>query len=265
MWKKVRQKERDQIVNDNILQIERDQPVAANAPASLASVVVGRELYMLDWQQTEIALGKGRKLTLRRPTQAEILERDAELQTEIPIGKDGGYQLPDPTLNEAIDAKYFDLVKVGEEGYAGTIPEQHKAAAFNGLYKREIYVDADFDFDTDKVLVLEEIGGGAEPDYTIAHVMRPPTEAELKLYRRKSSGGEIKPGKRGRQIFKTASNLKTAMSFYAQWLTRLEGAMVGGEDTQSLPLPVLTAHVDPLIQRQVVNAVVEAYTAQLSD
>lgn len=254
-------------MNDNILQIERDQPVAANAPASLASVVVPDGAYKLDWDQTEIDLGKGRKLTLRRPTREEILARDAELQTEIPIGRDGGYALPDPTLNEAIDAKYFDLVKVGEEGYgyAGTIPEQHKAAAFNGLYQREISVDEDFDFDQDRIVVLEEVGTGVEPDYTIGHVMRPPTESELKLYRRKSASGELKPGKRGRQIFKTSSNLKTAMSFYAQWLLDIQGATVGGSLFSESMRADFLQHVDPLIQRQVVNAVVEAYTAKLSD
>lgn len=251
---------------DNILTLERDVP-AANAPAQERSAVDTCDAYPLDWEQTTIDLGKGRKLTLRRPTQAEILARDAELQTEIPIGKDGGYALPDPTLNEAIDAKYFDLLKVGEEGYgyAGTIPEQHKAAAFNGLYQREVYVDDDFDFDQDKILVLEEIGTGVEPDFTIAHIMRPPTEGELKLYRRKSATGELKPGKRGRQIFKTSSNLKTAMSFYAQWLLDIEGATVGGSRFSEGMRADFLQHVDPLIQRQVVNAVVEAYTAKLSD
>lgn len=256
-------------MNDNILQIERDQPVAANAPASLpsASVVTDGPLYALDWQQTTIDLGKGRRLTVRRPTQAEIIARDAELQTEIPIGKDGSYQLPDPTANEAIDAKYFDLLKLGDEGYgyAGTIPEQHKSAAFNGLYTREIYVDESFDFEAAQVVVLEEIGSGVEPDFTVVHVMRQPSEAELKLYRRKSAGGEIKPGKRGRQIFKTSSNLKAAMSFYAQWLISVEGATVDGREYSDAERAAFIAHVDPLIQRQVVNAVVEAYTAKLSD
>lgn len=255
-------------MSDNILQIERDQqPVAANAPASLTSVVTTDEGYKLDWDQTVIDLGKGRKLTLRRPTHAEILARESEMQSEIPIGKDGGYVLPDPTLNEAIDAKYFDLVKVGDEGYgyAGTIPEQHKAAAFTGLYSREIYVDEEFDLSQDQVPVLEEIGSGLEPDFTIVHVMRPPTEAELKIYRRKSSAGEIKPGKRGRQKFVTQSNLRTAMSFYAQWLVDIVGATVEGKAFSEAERAAFIAHVDPLIQRQVTNAVVEAFTAKLSD
>mgnify|MGYP001449084357 CR=1 FL=1 len=63
---------------DNILTLERDVPAAA-APANVGSVVDAGEAYPLDWEQTTIDLGKGRKLTLRRPTQAEILARDAEL------------------------------------------------------------------------------------------------------------------------------------------------------------------------------------------
>lgn len=239
--------------------------MAANAPASLTSVVADEGAYRLDWDQTTIDLGKGRKLTLRRPTHEQILARENELQSEIPIGKDGGYALPDPTINEAIDAKYFDLVNTGAEGYAGEIPEQHKAAAFTGLYQREIYVDEDFDLSQEQVPVIEEIGSGVEPDFTIVHVMRQPTEAELKLYRRKSSAGEIKPGKRGRQKFVTQSNLKTAMSFYSQWLIRIDGASLEGRLCSEAERAAFIAHVDPLIQRQVTNAVVEAFTAKLSD
>lgn len=221
--------------------------------------------YRLDWRDTEIDFGKGRTHTLRRPTAEEVLERERDLQTEIPVGRDGSYQLPDPTANEATDAKLFDKICIASQGYTGEVPEQHKSTAVAGLYRREIYVDENYDLAQEEIPVIEEIGGDAEPDFTVVHVMRMPTEGELKLYRRKSTGGEVKPGKRGRQIFKTSSNLKTAMSFYAQWLIRIEGAAVGEEAAQSLPLPVLTAHVDPLIQRQVVNAVVEAVTAKLSD
>lgn len=258
-------------MSDNILQLERDQP-AADAPASLPtgseqSAIAGRQygVYPLDWATTKVKLGKGRVAVLRRPTADEILEREDELQTEIPIGRDGGYALPDPTVNEEIDAKYFDLVKVEVTGYDGEVPEQHKATAFNGLYAREIYVDEAFDLTDETVPVIEEIGSGAEPDFTVVHVMRPPTEGEIKLYRRKSAKGELKPGKRGRQKFVTTSNLKTAMSFYSQWLVKVTGATINGDDTQYLPGPTLTAHVDPLIQRLVVNAVVEAFTAKLSD
>lgn len=248
-------------MNDNLLQIERDQPVAANAPASLP----GTE-YRLDWETTEIDLGKGRRAVLRRPRPDEVLAVDAERQTEIPIGRDGSYQLPDPTINEAVDAKAFDQVKVSVDGYPGEMPEQHKAAALNGLYRREIYVDENFQLTDEEIRVFEEIGGDVEPDYTVVHVMRPPSEGELKLYRRKSTGGEVKPGKRGRQIFKTSSNLRTAMSFYEQWLVNITGATVDGKTwADNSDKPVFVAHVDPLIQRQVANVLVEAFTAKLSD
>jgi hypothetical protein len=237
---------------------------SAEEMKELAQVVAGLD-YSLDWETTKINLGKGRVLTLRRPTQSEILARDAELQTEIPIGKEGGFALPDPTQNEEIDAKYFDLVKVDAAGYDGEIPEQHKATAFNGLYAREIYVDEDFDLMDATCPVLEEIGSGAEPDHTVLHNMRPPTEGELKIYRRKSANGELKPGKRGRQKFVTSSNLKTAMLFYAQWLVDITGATVEGKTWSEDERAVFIAHVDPLVQRQVVNAVVEAYTVKLSD
>lgn len=249
-------------MNDNILQIERDQqPVVETPPASLPQC----QHYPLDWEKTTVKLGKGRSVVLRRPTPAEVLARDAELQTEIPIGKDGGYALPDPTLNDEIDAKYFDQVKVEVLGYDGEMPEQHKAEAFKGLYAREIYVDEDFELSHETVPVIEEIGSGIEPEFSIVHVMRPPTEGELKIYRRKSAAGEIKPGKRGRQKFVTSSNLRTAMSFYAQWLVDIVGATVEGKAFSDEERAAFISHVDPLIQRQVTNAVVEAFTAKLSD
>ncbi len=244
----------------DIFELDSKQPGAVNAPASLP---VGA--YKLDWQETEIDFGKGRSHTLRRPTVEEVLDREKELQTEIPVGRDGSYQLPDPTANEANDAKLFDKIVIASAGYPGDVPEQHKATAIAGLYQREIYVDEDHDLNQEEIPVLEEIGSGDEPDFTVLHLMRMPAEGELKLYRRKSTGGEIKPGKRGRQIFKTSSNLKTAMSFYQQWLLRVDGATVDGQTYSDENRPAFLAHVDPLIQRQVVNAVVEAVTAKLSD
>lgn len=247
-------------MNDNILTIPSAQPEAATPTAALAFLD-----YPLDWKDQDIKLGEGRVATLRRPTPAESMQRDADLHKEIPIGRDGSYALPDPTLNEEVDARYFDLVKLNVTGYEGEMPEQHKATAFNGLYLREIYVDEDFKLTDETVPVLEEIGNGAEPDFTVLHNMRPPTESEIKLYRRKSASGELKPGKRGRQKFVTQSNLKTAMGFYSNWLLDIAGATVGGKTWTEEDRPAFIAHVDPLIQRQVVNAVVEAYTAKLSD
>lgn len=261
-----------------------NQPVAPEAPASLAdseqsavssqrsaeeteqlaAIVAGLD-YPLDWTKTNVALHGGCVAVVRRPTNDEILERESEMQVEVPMGKDGGFAIPDPTLNDEIDAKYFDLFKIEVTGFKGTMMEQHKAEALKGMLQREVYVDEDFELDHETVPVLEEIGNGVEPDFTVLHTMRPPTESELKLYRRKSANGEIKPGKRGRQKFVSRSNLKAAMSFYAQWLVEITGATIDGKGWTDEDRAVFIAHVNPLVQRQVVDAVVEAYTVKLSD
>ncbi len=243
-------------MSEEILEIT-NEPVA-DAPASLAD----KGLYPLDWKEQEIKLGKGRSVTVRRPTQDEIVKRDAELQKEIPVNRDGGFVLPDPTVNEETDAKYFDQIKTAG---VDDLWESQKAKIFNELYAREIYVDEAFEIGDETIPVIEEIGKGDEPDFVITHLMRMPTEAEVKLFRKKSAGGEMKPGKRGRQNFVSSSNLRTAMSFYQQWFVGIDGATVDGKTCATEGLNVFVAHVDPLIQRQVVNAVVERLTGKLSD
>jgi hypothetical protein len=226
---------------------------------------VAAPAYKLDWESIEIDFGKGRRHTLRRPTAAEVLEREAALAVEIPIGRDGSYQLPDPTANEAADARLYDTICTASEGYLGEVPEQHKSAAVNGLYSRDIYIDEEDDITGGDLRVAEEIGGGITPDVTIVHVLRQPTEGELKMYRRKTSAGELRPGRRGRQVFKSASDLRPAMTFYDQLLVRLEGATLGGTRTEELTAAEVAAAVDPLIKRSVTAAAVNAVTARLLD
>lgn len=227
----------------------------------------GDGLFKLDWETTEIDLAKGRfKHTLKRPDPELILKRDDELQATIPIAKDGSYSMPDPTLNDETDAKYYDAVAVSATGYTGEIPELHKAKAFQGLYLREIDVAEDADIFADEVPVIEEIGGGIVPDFTITHVMRQPTEAEIKAYRRKMSvTHEVKPGKRGRQTLVSRSTLKLAMQYYALWLIEVRGATVGGETFTSENRDVFLSVIDPLIQRHVVTAFANALTSELLD
>ena len=179
--------------HDNILTLDRTEPAANNAPAQPAE-----KLYPLDWETTRVTLKDRRfKHTLRRPTAEQIFAREDELQSDIPIAKDGSFQMPDPTANEDIDAKIYDQIVVTTEGYNGNVPSAHKAAAFQALYLREVYVDDETDQFADEVPVIEEIGSGDEPDFTIVHIMRQPTESGLKRYGRRSTNGQIEPGNRG--------------------------------------------------------------------
>lgn len=281
------------ILNEEILEIEEDrgkvdldQTGGENHPGADAPPLPGKEgsqevereafdagkgardpgLYMLDWQEAEIRLAKGRfSHTLSRPPADMMIAREDELQPEIPIAKDGSFALPDATAQEETDAKYYDRVVIKTEGYTGDVPVAHKAAAFQGLFRREIYLDPDCDIFGDEVTVLEEIGGGEEPDFTIRHILRQPAEAELKKYRQSTSGGRLLPDKRGRQKLVTSSNLRAAMRYYNTWLVRIEGATAGGSAFSPDKREEFVALVDPLIQRKVVGTLVDELTGGLLD
>lgn len=226
-------------------------------------------LFPLDWKTQEVKFDGGKlSHTLRRPTTEELLARDAEIQTAIDIGKDGSYKLPDPTADEETDAKYYDKLVLETAGYPGDVPVSHRANAFQGLFKREVYVDEDASMFDDEVAVFEEVGGDP-PAFTIKHTLRQPEEAELKLYRKKMQTGEMKPGKRGRQQFVTKSNLRTAMDFYDKWIVRIEGATVGGEELSHYRFndnrAELATMVDPLIKRMVVTEFTNELLKALQD
>lgn len=226
------------------------------------------KLYKLDWETAEVKLAKGRFThTFRRPDADLIFEREDELQAEIPIGKDGSYSLGDPTANEEVDARYYDKLIISATGYPNDhVPEMHKAAAFQGLYVREIAVDEDAEIFADEVPVLEEIGRGAVPDFTVRHIMRQPTETEIKSYRRKTNlMTEVKSGKRGKQILVSRSNLRMTMQFYASWLVRVEGGSVGGEEFTADNRTAFLQTIDPLIQRKVVQEFASEISSQLLD
>lgn len=248
-------------MNEEVLEI--NEQAADETPAP---VIVPQPGYKLDWQDAEIKLSKGRfSHILSRPTAEMILAREDELQPEIPIAKDGSFALPDSTAQEETDAKYYDQIVIKADGYRGAIPVAHKAAAFQGLFRREIYLDPECDIFGDEVTVLEEIGGSDEPDFVVRHVLRQPSEAELKKYRQSTAGGRLLPDKRGRQKLVTSSNLRTAMRFYDTWLVRLEGATVMGSAFSAEKRAEFLALVDPLIQRKVVTTIVDELTGGLLD
>ena len=251
-------------MNEEILEVET--PVERQAFDAGRDARGPSKTYKLDWQDAEIRLSKGRfSHTLSRPTAEMIIAREEELQSEIPIAKDGSFTLPDATAHEETDAKYYDQIVVRTEGYKGMVPVAHKAAAFQGLFRREIYLDPDSDIFADEVTVLEEIGSGDEPDFIIRHTLRQPAEAELKKFRQSNSGGRLMPDKRGRQKLVTSSNLRSAMRYYSAWLVRIDGATVGEAAFSPDKLGEFAAQVDPLIQRKVVNILVEELTGSLLD
>jgi hypothetical protein len=249
-------------LNEEVLEIEEERGLVAAGVASRPA----QPGFKLDWQESEIQLAKGRYLhTLSRPIPEMILAREAELQPEIPIAKDGSFALPDVTAQEETDAKYYDRIVIRTEGYKSEVPTAHKAAAFQGLFRREIYLDPECDIFGDEVTILEEIGGVDEPDFTIRHILRQPAESELKKFRQSSSGGRLLPDKRGRQKLVTSSSLRSAMRFYSLLLVKLEGANAGDSPFSADKRDEFIALVDPLIQRKVVSVLVDELVGGLLD
>lgn len=241
---------------------------AGETPAvqSLPPGCVERSGYALDWGQVKVKLAGGQFVhLLRRPTAAELVERDEDLQTEIQIGKDMSIAMPDPTATEDVDAAIWDKIVLGTEGYpdGASIPAAHKSAAFNGLYRRSIAVAEGADIFAPQVPVVEEIGDGDEPDHTIVHTLRQPTEAELKGIRRRAAAAEMRPGKRGKQILVSKSTLKSDIATYELLCVGISGARLDADPAADLG--ALKAAVDALVKRQVVQALVNKITGSLLD
>lgn len=226
-----------------------------------------QNLYPLDWNTTTVKLAKGRFThTLNRPSNELLIERSDELAFEIPIAKDGSYSIPDATVQEEIDAKYAERIRAGEPtGYKGTIPQAHLAAAFQGLFQNEIYVDEDCDIFGDEIVVIEEIGSGDEPDYVIKHFLRAPDEKELKKVRQKLSNGQMKPDKRRRQKYVEKSKLRPIMAYYSAWFTRIEGAKIGDRPFAPERRDEFLSEINALTQFAVVKAIVQELTGNLLD
>lgn len=222
--------------------------------------------FPLDWKTQEIRLGKGRFThTVRRPTIDEIFARDAELEAEIEIGRAGEYSIPDPTINDRVDAKFYDLIALGNTGYPDAVPTTHKAAVFNALYRREVELAEDATALDAEIAITEEIGTGPEPEFTVTHTLRQPSEEQIRRYRQRAAAGIITPGKRGRQIFKGRSILKPAVAFYDELVESITGATVGGQEYSADTRAEFLTAVDPLIKQAVVKKLFEAVNQSLLD
>lgn len=212
-------------------------------------------MYRLDWETTDVVLGmepyrvgkkeyrpfpKGRFThTLRRPTHDQIFEHDNALRIKAAAVSKlrSASRTEDPTTSANL--RLYDEIVVSVSGYSlelGSfgrvrVPDDHKVAAVQKLYERVVYVSNDL-WAEDEIVVIEESGKYAERPFQIKHVLREPTESELKLYYRQTRVAR-------------KSTLTCSMDLYESCLLRLEGAE--GDPTL----------VDPIIQREVVSEMIE--------
>lgn len=218
--------------------------------------------FPLDWQDTEIQLGKFRH-RVRRPTAEEIFERETKLTIEIEIGRDGSYSLPDPASEDDANAWLYDKIALDAHGYPADIPTLHKSAVVQALYRHDFYLDENANPFDDEIRVVEEIEG--DQTIEVHHIFRQPSESELRSYRRRMQSGSIRPGRRGKQMFVMKSTLRSATEFYDQWLRHITNVTIDGQTFSEENRREFLAAIDPLIKRSAVTAFANFILASLQD
>lgn len=226
---------------------------------------------------------------LTRPQMPDLLERESQSTTEmeeVAPNEDAFH-----TDTEGANAKLWDKVAKQVQGYklagfskddwldvtpevAAKIPSGHKNAAISGIYAARCIVEREsddgFNLDGESYVVRQEIGAGDDPAYIIRHTLRQPTESERREYDKSAGKASQVFGSRKRKIrFRT--NLKAEVALYDKLVERVDGGTVRGEtwDTYTAEskeqLGGFVATIDPILKRQVVQALLSSLSASLSD
>lgn len=219
--------------------------------------------FKLDWKDTEIVLKNKSRHFINRPTAEEVLAYDDKSVTEIPFEKDGSIKLgSDDSRQTACDAVFYDkIANKPAEGYAGEVPNSHKSIVTTALYQRSIFVDDDQNVFGEQVTVTEILGDDDNPTAKILHTLKQPDDSRLTKMKNVMKTSKLVHDRRGRQKMVTQSSLRQVMSFYRDHLVSIGGATVVGETFSATNREAFINHVDPLIQK----AVVEAYIRELTD
>lgn len=232
---------------------------------------------LYDFTQTEIIIPikvrpGGRALIvkhrLRKPTFSELEIRDKK-QTAESVTK-GNEEIVEGA-GSGPDLELWGKLITGAQGYgyAATpngadwlsdhdalklIPASHKLAAIRALHEADYEVlraddDADvFVLGATETRVKQTIG-----NYTIIHTLREMTEAERLDFERRSMQASFVRGKGKDVRTKIQPNLKAFVDLYDKLVTGITGAT----GDKSL--------LDPIFKRGVVNAVLSAEAAVMSD
>jgi hypothetical protein len=221
--------------------------------------------YKLDWETSEIKLGKGKySHTVKRPSYEQLLQRERALQTEIRIAKDGSITLPDDSSEISANAALYDQIKVSADGYPSddNISAFHKSAVIKGLYQSVIEIDADSSVFDSAITIRQEIGGDEfAPEFTVLHFLRQPSESELRDFKLRTNQNQLVTGKRGQQTMRIKSTLKTSVDFYDKVFERIAGVEYHYTSDMSAAL----ATIDALVKAQVISVVVNELTGALLD
>lgn len=237
--------------------------------------------YPLDQSEFEIIItipGRDLKLghKLTRPTLAQLVERESQSSYETESVSDGEDKVN--ADDETANARLWDAIVRSVKGYRldksdtfpltdwrdvtpelkAAIPSAHKATAVRGMYQSVCELEkADdsegFTLGGETWTVKQVFGDPDDPQYVIGHILRTPTEAERRDFKRKAA--EIRFGKGQRKLrTKIVTHLKAHVELYDKLIEEITGVT-----TQDLKL------VDPIFKRQAVDCLMRGFEAGLLD
>src|SRR5262249_39260557 len=213
---------------------------------------------------------------LRKPTLAELIEREGQIKYELVEVNAREEEIR--TDDETANARLWDKLILAVKGYRGAAdwrelsPEEksalrpgHKVMTVRALYAGSCQIEGDDDgvsIGADVWTVRQEIGAGAEPDFIVRHTLREPTEAERIKFKQSSSSTSYVKGAKKSQV-RVRTHLKSYVELYDALLKIVEGGSINGFVGADLEL--FRAAIDPMWKRQIIQCLMGALEAQLSD
>jgi hypothetical protein len=241
--------------------------------------------YAFDAQEFEIELEAKRGETtyhfahrLRRPTRAELLERDRAITYEV-IEVDSRQDVINFDV-EGANARLWDRIAVAVKGYdfgdnaaaadwhpVGESERQHmlgthKSRVVLGLYQDETEPVEEDGFSLDTIRIRQTFGTVQASE--VLHFLRMPTEAERLKFKSRSTQTQFIRGSRKRHET-IRSDLKSFVGFYDALILDIQGATVADEPYSTGRRSAFLNAIDPMWKRSVVQSLINSLEANLRD
>lgn len=256
------------------------------------------ELYQLDFPEREVEfLAAGRYRVahrLKRPKFSQLKEREARIRNEaITVSKEETRSI---YSEREANVWLWDQIAIQIRGYdigdgdsevwrdvqiiGKAIPAAHKIAAVETLYAVSARLSPPVETEEggngggfrllggSEIDVILEIGSEKEPDFTVHHKLRNPSESEWNKYL--AGNSEVRevrtPGSREKQRrVKVIRNLTADVELYNATFIGIEGAMAGGATFSPDKRDAFLQEIDPVHKQIVVQAISESLQIELGN
>lgn len=217
---------------------------------------------------------------LRKPTLAELVERESQINYQLVEVSNRESEIHNE--QEIANARLWDKIILAIKGYKpnpdwrditptekAEMRPGHKSAAINSLLHNECKLEGDDD--TISVgptiwTVRQEIGPNGTEKFIIRHTLREPTEAERAKFKRSASVTSYMTGAKKSQV-RVRTNLKSYVELYDALVEDISGGTVADHLVfrEATNRAQFLAAIDPMWKRQIIQCLMSALEAQLSD